>query len=230
MEQTLGPSSLLAQISTLRFPPAALNAAHYREVFNRLSQTGTFNYRITCDGVEIASPATESGEQTKVVLGRDAATLSFDPTSKSAEFAAEELVGMLKEIAGVLPIPVFVHQSHVLRKTIPLQGRTDSRQFIMDEVVHISPERLAGWSRGFASVGLRFIFPPQQMNDLSTHDLKVESFFQDSTKLFVEDTASFLVPMPSGQWDTLKANLTEANRFMDEYTLALLRGTPAPEG
>ena len=229
MENMLGPASLLAQISTLRYPPAALNAAHYREVFNRLSKVGAFNYLIASEGVELVSPATESGVQVKVSLGKDSVTVSFDPTNKSAEFAAEELVEILKEIAGVLPIPVFVHQAHVLRKTIPLQGKTDSREFLMKEVIQIPPERLQGWKRGFGSVGVRFVFPPQNMNDLSTHDLKVESFFQDAAKLFVENTANFLVPMPMGSWDQLKANLAEANRFMDEYALALLKGTPAAE-
>jgi hypothetical protein len=229
MESMLGPASLLAQISTLRFPPAGLNAGHYREVFNRLSRVGTFNYLITCDGVELASPATESGASVKVTLVKDAATVSFDPTTKSAEFAAEELIEILKEVTGAIPIPVFVHQVHVLRKTLPLQGQTDARQFIMNEVLRMEPERLRGWERGFGSVGVRFVFPPQKMEDLSTHDLKVESFFQDATKLFIEDTASFLVPVPVGQWDTLKANLAEANRFMDEYSRVLLKGRPAPE-
>jgi len=229
MEPTLGPASLLAQISTLRFPPAALNAGHYREVFNRLSQVGTFNYLINSDGVQLVSPPDETGVQVKVTLGKDSITVAFDPTNKSAEFAAEELIETLKLITQALPIPVFVHQVHLLRKTIPLQGQTDARQFLMNEVIHVAPERLGGWKRGFGSVGIRFVFPPQRMEDLSTHDLKIESFFQDATKLFVENTAAFLVPVPAGQWDTLKANLAEANRFMDEYSHALLKGRPAPE-
>lgn len=230
MEQSLGPSSLLAQISTLRFPPAALNAAHFREVFNRLSTVETFNYAVAGEGVELATPPRETGDSIKVTLARDAVHVAFDPTSKSAEFAAEELLVILKEVAAVLPIPVFVHQVHVLRKLIPLAGaRPDARDFLLHGVISLPQERLAAWKRGFAAVGLRFVFAPQQANDLSAHDLRVESFLPDPGKLFVEDTASFLVPMPAGQWDQLKANLAEANRFLNEYAAALLKGPLSPD-
>lgn len=229
MEQALGPASLLAQVSTLRFPPAALTSAHFREVFNKLSAIGTFNFLIGADSVELVSPPREAGDQIKIGLTKDAIQVSFDPTTKSADYAAEELVGIVKEIVSVLPIPIFVHQVHVLRKTMPMAGHLDARAFLMHEVVRVPPERLAGWKRGFAAAGVRFIFPPQQMNDLSAYDLKIESFLQDATKLFVENTASYLMPMPAGQWDVLKANLADANRFLDESAQALLRGHPTPD-
>lgn len=229
MDQSPGPASLLAQISTLRFPPAPLHAGQFREVFNRLSQVGTFNYQITGEGVELATPSQESGETLKIIIARDAVTVAFDPTRKSAEFAAEELVGIVKEVATVLPIPVFVHQTHVLRKIFPLPTGGDARKFLMESVVPIPPARLAGWKRGFASVGVRFVFPPQQMTDLSAHDLRIESFLPDPNKVYAEDSASFLVPLPAGQWDQLKANLAEAHRFLDEHAGSLLRSAPAPD-
>jgi hypothetical protein len=229
VEQALGPASLLAQVSTLRFPPAALTAAHFREVFNKLSAIGTFNFLVGADSVELVSPPREGGDQLKIGLTKDTVQVSFDPTSKSAEFAAEELVGIVKEIAGVLPIPIFIHQVHVLRKTMPMAGAMDARAFLMQEIVRVPPGRLAAWKRPFAAAGVRFIFPPQQMNDLSAYDLKIESFLQDPAKLFVENTASYLMPMPAGQWDVLKANLADANRFLDESAHALLRGHPAPD-
>jgi hypothetical protein len=229
VKQVLGPASLLAQISTLRFPPAPLHAGQFREVFNRLSQVGTFNYQVTGDGVELATPPQESGHALKVSIGRDAVTVAFDPTGKSAEFAAEELLVILKEVAAVLPIPVFVHQTHVLRKIFPLAAGGDARAFLMESVIPVPPGRLAGWKRGFAAVGVRFIFPPQQMTDLSAHDLRIESFLPDPAKIFAEDTATFLVPLPAGSWDQLKANLAEAHRFLDEHAAALLRGSAAPD-
>ncbi len=229
MEQALGPASLLAQVSTLRFPPASISPAHFREVFNKLSAIGTFNFLVGADSVELVSPPGQSGDQLKIGLNKDTIQVSFDPTSKSAEFAAEELVGIIKEIASVLPIPVFIHQVHVLRKTMPMAGQQDARSFLVRDVVRVPPERIAEWKRGFAAVGVRFVFPPQQMNELSAFDLKIESFLPDPGKLFVENTASFLMPMPAGQWDVLKNNLAEANRFLDESARALLFGHPAPD-
>ena len=226
----MGPASLLAQISTLRYPPAQLQAAHFREIFNRLSAMETFNYLITGEGVELVTPPRETGESIKISLGRDAVHVSFDPTTRSVEFAAEQLVAIMKEIAAVLPIPVFVHQAHVLRKTMPLTGQNDARTFLLNNVLHIPAERLTGWQRSFGSIGLRFVFPPQQIDNLSSHDLRVESFLQDPTKLFIENTASFFVPLPAGQWDTLKTNLAEANRFMDEYAHALVCSEPSRPG
>ena len=226
----MGPASLLAQISTLRYPPTQLQAAHFREIFNRLSAVETFNYLITGEGVELVTPPRETGESIKISLGKDAVQVSFDPTNRSVEFSSEQLIAIIKEIAAVLPIPVFVHQVHVLRKTMPLTGQNDARTFLLNNVVHIPAERLSSWQRSFGSVGLRFVFPPQQMNNLSSHDLRVESFLQNPAKLFVENTASFFVPLPAGQWDTLKANLAEANRFMDEYAQALVRVEPSLPG
>jgi len=228
MEHALGPLSLLAQVSTLRFPPAPLNAGHYRAVFNRLSAMETFNFTMIGESVELVTPPGESGETMKIALGRDFVTVSFDPTSRSADYAAEQLTAILKETAAVLPIPVFIHQTHVLRKTLPLAGNDDARTFLTEQVLCVPPGRLAGWSRPVAAVGVRFVFAPQQMNELSNHDLKVESFMQDPRKIFVENAATFLVPLPAGQWDQLKANLAEANRFLDEHALSLLRGPAAP--
>jgi hypothetical protein len=229
VESSLGPASLLAQVSTLRFPPAALTAAHFREVFNKLSAIGTFNFLVGADSVELDSPAREGGDQVKIALTKDTIQVSFDPTSKSAEFAAEELTVIVKEITSVLPIPIFIHQAHVIRKTMPMAGAQDARAFLVNEVVRIPADRLASVKRPFAAAGVRFIFPPQQMNDLSAYDLKIESFLPDPAKLFVENTASYLMPMPAGQWDVLKANLADANRFLDESTHALLHGHPTPD-
>jgi hypothetical protein len=228
MVQYLGPSSLLAQISTLRFPPGQFSPLKLREVFNRLSQVGTFNYLVAADKVELITPSHEGGGQVKIVLGKEAVQVSFDPTTKPAELVGEELVVILREVTAVLAIPVFVHQTHVLRKTMPLPSGVDARSFILEKIVNFPPGGIAGWKRGFASVGIRFVFPPQEVNELSAHDLKVESFLPDPNKVLVEDTASYLTPLPAGQWDSLKANLQAANRFIDEYVAALLRPRASP--
>jgi len=199
VDTTVGPSSLLAQVSTLRFPPVPMAAAHNREVFSRLSRMETFNYIVGADAVELVTPPKEGGEVMRIVIGRETVTVALDPFMGSADFAAEQLGAVLRELTGVLPIPVFIHSVHVLRKTMPLVG----------------------------GAGVRFVFPPQQVNELSSHELRVESFLQDPAKIFVEDTASFLMPLPVGQWDTLKANLAEANKFVDEYASALLHSAPA---
>jgi hypothetical protein len=230
VEGAPGPSSLLAQISTLRFPPAPVVPERAREVFNRLSRLQAFNYLHTADGATLSTPPRESGEQIRVVLGHDTLHVSFDPTLKSAEFAAQELVELLREIVGVLAVPVFIHQVHVIRKTLPLPPGVDARTFLVRDVAAVPPERLAGFKRPFAAAGLRFVFPPQQMNDLSAHDLRIETFLPDPSKLFLEDTATYLVPLPAGQWDQIKANLADANRFLDGYARALLTGSPAPDG
>ncbi len=224
----MGPSSLLAQTSTMRFPPVQPSSAQFRGVFNRLSAVGTFNYSVSGEGVELTTPAREDGERTRILLGRDSVRVEFDPTRKSVDFAAEELSVVLKEVAAEFRIPVFVHQIHVLRKVFPLAGKTDACSFLMRQVVQLAPDRLAGWKRPFSSVGLRFVFPPLQVNDLTAHELKLDCFPPDPAKLLAEDTASFLVPMPAGQWDALKANLKEASRFLDEYAGSLLRPKPAP--
>lgn len=229
MERALGPASLLGQISTLRFPPAPLTATHYRDIFNRLSAMLTLNFRIAGDGVELTTPPAEGGELTRIVVTRESLQVAFDPTGWSADFAAEQLMAIVKEVAPALPIPVFVHQIHVLRKTRPLAGGVDARTFLLTEVARLPPERLGAWKRGYLGAGLRFVFPPQQMNELSAHELKLESFLPDPAKVYLEDSASFLVPMPAGQWDTLKANLAEANRFLDEYADILLGGRLSPD-
>jgi hypothetical protein len=229
VEKDLGPSSLLGQASTLRFPPMQLSPAQFRGVFNRLSAVETFNYAVTREGAELVTPVRESGEQTKIILGKDSVKLEFDPTGKSVEFAAEELVVIMKEVAMELRIPVFIHQLHVLRKTIPLAGKQNACAFLLQEILRLPADRLGGWKRPFSSVGLRFVFPPRQVNELSAHDLRIDSFMPDPSKLLVENSSNFLVPMPTGQWDTLKSNLLETSRFLDDYIGALLRPRLSPE-
>ena len=228
MEQSLGPSTLLAQISTLRFPPAPLHAAQYREVFNRLSAMENFNFALTGESVEMVTPPGESGESIRVGLGRDVVSVSFDPTSRSGDYAVEQLTAILKEISSVLPIPVFIQQTHIIRKTIPLQGEMDSRRFLTERLLCVSEGNVAQWQRPLGAVGVRFVFTPQQNNDVSNlnnFDLKIESYLQDPRKVFIENAATFLVPLPAGQWDQLKTSLQEAHRFLDEYTVSILKDT-----
>jgi hypothetical protein len=180
--------------------------------------------------VELSTPAREGGERTRILLGKDSVRVEFDPTDKSVEFAAEELVVIMKEVAAELRIPVFIHQIHVLRKTIPLAGKQNACAFLLQEVLRLPADRLGGWKRPFSSVGLRFVFPPHQVNELSAHDLRIDSFAPDPSKLLVENSSNFLVPMPAGQWGTLKSNLMEASRFLDSYIGELLRPRLSPEG
>jgi hypothetical protein len=227
MEQSLGPTTLLAQISTLRFPPAPLHAAQYREVFNRLSAMENFNFALTGEGVEMITPPGESGETMRVGLGRDAVSVSFDPTSRSADYAVEQLTAILKEISSVLPIPVFIQQTHIIRKTIPLSGEGDSRRFLTEQLLCVTEEGISGWKRPLGAVGVRFVFTPQQTQDVSNlnnFDLKIESYLQDPRKIFIENAATFLVPLPAGQWDQLKASLSEAHKFLDDYAVSILKG------
>jgi len=228
MEQSLGPSTLLAQISTLRFPPAPLHAAQYREVFNRLSAMENFNFALTGEGVEMVTPPGESGESIRVGLGRDVVSVSFDPTSRSGDYAVEQLTAILKEISAVLPIPVFIQQTHIIRKTVPLQGDNDSRRFLTDKLLCVSGDSIAGWKRPLGAVGVRFVFTPQQtpeVSDLNNFDIKIESYLQDPRKIFIENAATFLVPLPAGQWEQLKVSLQEAHRFLDDYALSILKST-----
>lgn len=228
MEYSLGPATLLAQISTLRFPPAPLHAAQYREVFNRLSAMENFNFALTGEGVEMVTPPGESGESMRVGLSRDAVAVSFDPTSRSADYVVEQLTAILKELSSVLPIPVFIQQTHIIRKTIPLQGIDDSRRFLTNQLLCISEANLAQWKRPLGAVGVRFVFTPQQtenVSNLNNFDLKIESYLQDPKKVFIENAATFLVPLPAGQWDQLKTSLQEAHRFLDDYAISILKDT-----
>ena len=176
----------------------------------------------------MVTPPGESGESIRVALAKDAVSVSFDPTSKSADYATEQLTAILKEIASVLPIPVFVHQTHIIRKTVSMQGGKDARQFLTEKLLCVGREGVPGWTRPIGAVGVRFVFTPQQMNDLTNFDLKIESYMQDPGKIFVENAATFLVPLPAGQWDQLKASLKEANKFLDDYAMSLLGGANNP--
>ena len=163
----------------------------------------------------------------RVGLGRDVVSVSFDPTSRSGDYAVEQLTAILKEISSVLPIPVFIQQTHIIRKTIPLQGEMDSRRFLTEKLLCVSEEGIAGWNRPLGAIGVRFVFTPQQTSDISNlnnFDLKIESYLQDPRKVFIENAATFLVPLPAGQWDQLKASLQEAHRFLDDYAISILKG------
>ncbi len=89
------------------------------------------------------------------------------------------------------------------------------------------PEALAALGRPVLGGGLRFVMPPQpdKPND-ATIEVKIESFLQDSRKLFIE--IQFVWPMPQniaqgGLFDASN-RIRQANRYMEDQVIAFISG------
>lgn len=107
----------------------------------------------------------------------------------------------------------------VLSKDVALRdlystGEVHAFQLIWEEALGQSPERIERLGRPIHGGGLRFVMPPRpEDHEPVMIELKIESFLEDTSKLFIE--AQLTWPMPTKPGSSISP--TEPLRFAEDY-------------
>jgi hypothetical protein len=98
-------------------------------------------------------------------------------------------------------------------------------QEIWEKRLHQSRELLHKLGRPVHGGGLRFVMPPQQDDPESAQiELKIESFLQDTKKIFIEIQSIWRQPKPLGSDFTPADRLNRANEYVEKQVHAFMEG------
>jgi hypothetical protein len=93
---------------------------------------------------------------------------------------------------------------------------THAFQYLWEKRLHQADDAIQIFQRAVLGGGIRLVFPPlPEVEDDALFEVKIESFLQDPSKLFVETTAGWNKPMPPGSMPEPKAVMAAIAAFAD---------------
>ena len=109
-----------------------------------------------------------------------------------------------------------IHRDGALRRLYPMGADVHAFQYLWQRRLHQADEAIQVFERPVLGGGIRLVFPPApEADDDAMFELKVESFLQDPSQLFVEVTAAWNKPLAPGTSPAPKAILDAIERFAD---------------
>jgi len=214
----LNPETItdLGYITELHYPPQIFNKGLLRGFYTELGEALdlTESKELT-DGIQFVSHFSESKEITRYLIRKANIAIVNDFTSENLEMFWRRAEMFIKRAVEVLRIPIFIPQIYVVRILANPQPTNDSRVFIGNMVCRFRPENLSFFQRPAQTVGLRFYFPPESDTPYE-FDVKIESRMTDVTKIFLENKARFLRPIPRDNLSIVRDNLNTTRKFLTE--------------
>ena len=124
----------------------------------------------------------------------------------------------------IVQAPTLVIQECFVRKLAPSPEGEDSRNFLAQRVLRIDSERIGRFERPLHGLGIRLHFPADQQHPVE-NDVKVESFLRDPTRLFLENHARFLKPLPPDKPKLVIECLRKTRAFLEEKVFGFLESS-----
>lgn len=174
---------------------------------NKITDTITELSHINKDSQEINKLIIQNG---KIVVMNNLTTNTIESFWKIASYVIE------KTVLG-LNIPLFFFRQYTLRFTATPLKEKDSRVFLGNVVCGLNDDSLKPFSRPIHGFGLRILLPPLP-NEQNEYNIRVESLLSETTKIFLENQARFLVPLQlQGKYlDNIKAEINKTDKFLKD--------------
>jgi hypothetical protein len=169
------------------------------------------------EGVTEFSISNKSGDEIKrCIIRNDRIIIINDFTALSLDGFSREAEDVIKKTINSLQIPLFVFRQYTIRVTTSLLKDKDARIFLGEKVCSLNEDKLQYLKRPIHGFGVRLVFPPLQTNQ-NEFNIRIESFLQNTQKIFMENQARFLVPLQTqgnNYWPIIKKELDEVYNFL----------------
>jgi hypothetical protein len=159
----------------------------------------------------------KEGEARSCEIYRDRLVIREQPTQVSTGEYFDQVVPIADEIQRRLKIPIWVVQQAVLRFLVPFEEPVIP--LLQSHLFNIGDDALEEFGRPVLGMCLRIEFPPLP-EDPSQMQLRVEPYFRNPKRLYIELSARFLQPAQS--MEDLRARLATADEFVKEKALSFL--------
>lgn len=211
-------------------PQPFLDFDKAQEIFTSISsETGMCVFQHLGNKAVMETPPEEK-YGSRLVLLKD--RISFSSSVVSGVSSIDEpifrknLIFVTKECFNRINIPFSVTRVWQIEVLLPISQLesgeiSDTREFLAEHAMGLNAERqiLPYFGRPAQTFGLRLVFPPNlgaPEDLLNSFDLRLESYNRDSKYFFINNSATFPVPMFKGNYDLLDKELEEAERFVKE--------------
>lgn len=109
-----------------------------------------------------------------------------------------------------------IHRDGALRRLYPMGADTHAFQYLWQRRLHQADDAIQIFERPVLGGGIRLVFPEiPEIEDDPMFEVKIESFLQDPSQLFVETTAGWNKPLPPGSKPDPKAVMEVIREFAD---------------
>lgn len=127
-------------------------------------------------------------------------------------------------VTGLVGMPAWLNQECFVQKLAPCPGGEDSRTYLSRNVVHLGERGLEAFEKRPYGLGVRLFFPAVQ-GDPVEFDVKIESFLQDPSRLFLQTHARFLKSLPTKDPKQAVECLRRTKAFLEEKVFAFIEGS-----
>jgi len=204
----------LGYITELLYPLQVLNKASLRRIYVELGEIlNLTECKEFSDGIQFVSQLPEEKEIAKYLIRGDKIIIHDQFATGGLELYWRRVEAMSKKVVKTLKIPIFVSQVCIVRLLATPKLVDDSREFIGNMVCSFQPKNLSFFDRPTQAVGLRFYFP-LTATALYDFNVKIESRITDITKIWLENTARFLRPIPNDNLSVIHDNLSITREFL----------------
>lgn len=216
----------IARIIELFHIPIQHSPETLRDVYQEISSScGYDNFIRVAGGARLESAATEGGTVSRLTFSKDRIGFHEERSDGSLESLLRRVEAVIAVATEKLSIPIFIARNLTLRAIAsPPRGLTSS-EFVAQNLVRVEPEDFQPLGRPGQVVGLRFHFPPTEPKG-GTHQVRIESYLRDPRMLYLEDWATFKVPVQSRDHRKISAELQEVEEFLHERLCSFLSQFP----
>ena len=162
----------------------------------------------------------KEGEARSCEIYRDRLVIREQPTQVSTGEYFDQVIPIAEEIQRKLNIPIWVVQQAVLRFLVPFEEPVIP--LLQSRLFSIGDDAMGEFGRPVLGMCLRIEFPPLP-EDPSQLQLRIEPYFRNPKRLYLELSARFLQPVQS--LDELRNRLATADEFIKEKALSFLETT-----
>lgn len=211
----------------------------------RLDKKSAFNFAATLsDYIDTQNVQLESNQWTlrsvkdtlEIVLTSRALQLhAANPVHKRGWYEARYMT-VLKRLEELSKPELILESKAMIRGLLHIDG--DARDFLGSHVMNMEPQRLEPMGRPLHVLGMRMFFPPYVVKEQEQAsegritewgvNVKLESWIEDTSKLFVEADASWPRPAKWGEssLDEVAGRLATLEDYLEKHIVPFLAERP----
>ncbi|MFN0060314.1 MAG: hypothetical protein ACKVX7_17790 [Planctomycetota bacterium] len=198
--------------------PAQYTPEQLREIYFQVSRSCEYDNFLRLPG----------GARLEVAAGEGVSNESSVTFTKDRIFFREESVGgsrehLLKRVTEVLTVavekvglPFYIARNITLRAVCQTPRGMSSTAFMAEHLFKINAQHNTVFDRPAQLVGFRMQFPCRDPLREATHQLRIETYMRDARSLYVEDIASYKVPVPARDLARVETEFRDAEVFLHD--------------
>ena len=222
----IGEPRTLARIVELFHIPLQHDMDQLRDVYLQVSNScGYDNFTRQPGGAYLEAAAGESGGVSRVVFLKDRIRFREERTRGTVETFRKRMEQVIQVVTEKLSIPVFIIRNITVRAVCAAPSGQSAPRFITENLFDIDGDDFNVMGRPTQIIGMRMHIPPTDQDE-GAHQIRIESYLRDQRSLFVEDVATFKVPVQSRDRDRINAELDEVEDFVQERVSGFLNQFP----